>query len=190
MDPFRLFSEWFAKAKAHEPNDPDAMALATSSFDGRPSVRMVLLKEHGPDGFVFYTNGESRKGQELAGNPHAALCLHWKSLRKQVRIEGTVVPVDDEQADGYFHSRSRESQLAAAASLQSRPLADRDLLMARYRQLEEEYEGEEVPRPPHWTGYRVVPERIEFWEDGDHRLHTRRQFVRTAEGWREGLLYP
>lgn len=189
-DPFVLFESWFADACRAEPELPEAVALATADRAGAPSLRMVLLKGHGPDGFVFYTNSESRKGQELAANPRAALLFHWKSLRRQVRIEGAVEVVSDETADAYFASRARESQLGAWASLQSRPLATRSEFEARYRSIANEHEGRPVPRPPHWWGYRLVPERIEFWTDRDHRLHERRLFVRAGAEWSEGLLYP
>ena len=189
-DPFALFAEWLAEARLSEPNDPEAMAVATVDAEGRPSSRMVLLKGHAPDGFVFYTNKQSRKGGELAGNPNAALLFHWKSLRRQVRIEGAVAPVGDAEADAYFASRSRDSQLGAWASDQSRPLDSRATFEARYQEMRERFEGAEVPRPPHWSGYRVTPDRIEFWNDRAHRLHERRLFVRDGGGWSEGLLYP
>jgi pyridoxamine 5'-phosphate oxidase len=189
-DPHLLFDAWFAEAKAGEPHDAEAMALATATADGRPSVRMVLLKGHDERGFVFYTNSRSRKGEELAANARAALLFHWKSLRRQVRIEGKVAPVAPREADAYFASRSRDSQLGAWASDQSRPLASRQAFEDRYAQLAASYEGKEVPRPPHWCGYRVAPERIEFWTDRPHRLHERRLFTRAGPGWAEGLLYP
>lgn len=189
-DPFALFDEWLAEARLSEPNDPEAMAVATVDAAGRPSARMVLLKGHGPEGFVFYTNQQSRKGGELAGNPNAALLFHWKSLRRQVRIEGTVTPVEAAEADAYFASRSRDSQLGAWASDQSRPLDSRATFEARYDDVRARYEGGDVPRPPHWSGYRVTPERVEFWNDRAHRLHERRLFVRDGAGWSEGLLYP
>jgi pyridoxamine 5'-phosphate oxidase len=189
-DPIALFDEWFAEARASEPNDPEAMALATADGDGRPSARMVLLKGHGPGGFVFYTNEESAKGAELAANPQAALLFHWKSLRRQVRIEGTVQRVSNEDADAYFASRARDSQLGARASDQSRPLDARATFERRFEEVKQRFEGQEVPRPPQWGGYRVIPERIEFWSDRPHRLHERRLFVRDGDGWREGLLYP
>jgi pyridoxamine 5'-phosphate oxidase len=189
-DPHVLFDQWFAEARAGEPNDPESMALATATADGRPSVRMVLLKGHDPRGFVFYTNSHSRKGVELAANPSAALLFHWKSLRRQVRVEGIVAPVSSGEADAYFASRSRDSQLGAWASDQSRPLLSREAFEARYGQLRDSYEGRAVPRPPHWCGYRLVPDRIEFWTDRPHRLHERRLFARAGEGWTEGLLYP
>ena len=189
-DPFALFDEWFAEAKASEPNDPEAMALATADLLREPSVRMVLLKEHGPEGFVFYTNEESEKGRQLKENPNAALLFHWKSLRRQIRIEGSVERVSDEEADAYFASRARNSQLGAWASDQSRPLDSRATFEQRFEEMKRRYDGQEVPRPPYWGGYRVIPQRIEFWTDRPHRLHERRLFVRGAEGWSEGLLYP
>jgi pyridoxamine 5'-phosphate oxidase len=189
-DPFQLFDDWFAEAKASEPNDPEAMALATATPDGRPSARMVLLKGHGPDGFVFYTNLDSRKGNELAANSQASLLFHWKSLRRQVRIEGAIESVSDEDANAYFASRSRDSQLGAWASYQSRPLESRDVFEGRYEDMRRRFDGADVPRPPRWSGFRVIPERIEFWSDRAHRLHERRLFTRDGDGWREGLLYP
>ena len=190
-DPFRLFDEWYADAQASEPNDPGAMALSTADADGRPSVRIVLLKAHGPDGFAFYTNERSRKGDELAQNPRAALLLHWKSLRRQVRIEGPVSRVSSEQSDAYFATRSRDSQLGAWASDQSSPLPSRDEFENRYQKMQAKFDGVDVPRPPHWGGFSIDPETIEFWIDKPHRLHERRLFTRLADGsWTEGLLYP
>lgn len=189
-DPFTLFDAWFAEAQASEPNDPNAMALATADAAGRPSSRMVLLKGHGPDGFVFYTNRESRKAGDLAGNAFAALLFHWKSLRRQVRIEGPVTYASAAESDSYFASRGRDSQLGAWASDQSRPMPDRTTFEARVAEARERFDGGEVPRPPHWGGYRVTPERIEFWQDRQHRLHERRLFTRNGDHWAEGLLYP
>ncbi|HYG28639.1 MAG TPA: pyridoxamine 5'-phosphate oxidase [Allosphingosinicella sp.] len=190
-DPHALFELWFAEAGLSEPNDPGAMALATADAHGRPSVRMVLMKGHDARGFVFYTNWQSRKGAELAANPRAALLFHWKSLRRQVRVEGAVEPVGAAEADAYFASRSHDSRLGAWASDQSRPLDDRETFEKRYEEVRARFEGVEVPRPPHWSGYRVVPERIEFWTDRPHRLHERRLFLREEGGdWGEGLLYP
>ena len=190
-DPIALFDEWLAEARLSEPNDPEAMAVASVGADGQPSVRMVLLKGYGPDGFVFYTNHQSRKGGELSAHPRAALLFHWKSLRRQVRIEGPVETVSDAEADAYFASRSRDSQLGACASDQSRPLESREQFEARFAEVQARYEGQDVPRPPHWSGYRVRAERIEFWSDRAHRLHERRLFVPApGGGWSEGLLYP
>lgn len=189
-DPFELFDAWFVEARAGEPNDPEAMALATAGIDGRPAVRMVLLKGHGPTGFVFYTNEQSAKGGQLAENPQAALLFHWKSLRRQVRLEGAVERVSGEQADAYFASRGRDSQLGAWASDQSRALDDRATFEQRFREAQHRFDGGDVPRPPHWGGFRLVPDRIEFWSDRPHRLHERRLFVRQENGWSEGLLYP
>ena len=190
-DPHALFDAWFAEAQASEPNDPQAMTLATATADGRPSARMVLLKGHDEGGFVFYTNSQSRKGDELAANPYASLLFHWKSLRRQVRIEGPVSPASAAEADAYFATRARDSQLGAWASDQSRPLANRDLFEARYEATKADHEGRDVPRPPHWWGYRLIPDRMEYWTDRPHRLHERRLFTLNADGtWTEGLLYP
>jgi pyridoxamine 5'-phosphate oxidase len=189
-DPFLLFGEWFAEARTSEINDPEAMALATAGAEGRPSVRMVLLKGHGPDGFTFYTNEQSAKGEQLAANAQAALLFHWKSLRRQVRVEGPVERVADAEADAYFASRSRDSQLGAWASEQSRPLDSRATFEQRFERMQRDFEGRDVPRPPHWGGFRVIPNRIEFWSDRPHRLHERRLFTRSGDGWAEGLLYP
>jgi len=191
-DPFAVFETWFAQARTTEPNDPNAMALATATPDGHPSVRMVLLKGHGPDGFVFYTNFQSRKGIELAANGHVALLFHWKSLRRQIRIEGVISEVTAAEADAYFASRHRESQLGSAASDQSRPLASRDVYIDRVAALRAQYPTGDVPRPAHWSGYRVRPDAIEFWQDREFRLHERRRFVRIGEtaDWTSTMLYP
>ena len=189
-DPHSLFESWFAEARESEPNDPNAMALATADAAGRPSVRMVLLKGHDTRGFAFYTNLDSRKGGDIAANPNAALLFHWKTLRRQVRIEGAVEQVGEAEADAYFASRSRDSRLGAWASDQSRPLDRRETFEARYVEMRQRFEDGEVPRPPRWSGFRVVPRRIEFWTDRLHRLHERRLFERAGEGWSEGLLYP
>ena len=197
-DPFAMFDRWLAEAQGSEPNDPNAMALATTGPHGRPSVRMVLLKGHGPNGFVFYTNRQSRKARELdgtwdtflEGEQHAALLFHWKSLRRQVRIEGPVTWASDAESDAYFASRSRDSRLGAWASDQSRPLDRRETFEARFAAMQARFEGGDVPRPAHWGGYRVTPSQIEFWQDRAFRLHERRLFTRTPEGWTEGLLYP
>jgi pyridoxamine 5'-phosphate oxidase len=191
-DPLGLFAAWFAEARASEPNDANAMALATATRQGAPSVRMVLLKDHGDHGFTFYTNAQSRKGAEILANPQAALLFHWKSLRRQIRIEGPLSEVSAAQADAYFHSRSFVSQVGSAASDQSRPLADRATYVARVEALEDACKAAgEVPRPPYWTGFTLVPQRIEFWLDRPGRLHDRRCFSRTAEGgWTSTLLYP
>lgn len=196
IDPFVLFTDWLAEARAHEPNDSNAMALATATPDGVPSVRMVLLKGYGAEngqggGFTFYTNVHSRKGAEILANPQAALLFHWKSLRRQIRIEGSLGEVDAATADAYFASRSRDSQLGAIASDQSAPLADRTTFLDRYSAAEAEFAGRDPVRPPHWTGFRLAPRAMEFWSDGAHRLHDRRRFVRRVDGgWTSTLLYP
>lgn len=190
-DPFTLFSSWLAEAETSEPNDPNAMALATATSDSAPSVRMVLLKDHGPDGFVFYTNAMSRKGDEIRANPQAALLFHWKSLRRQVRIEGPLTEVGAAEADAYFHSRSRVSQLGSAASDQSQPLGERAAFLARVSDLAARYPEGDIPRPAHWTGFRLAPRAIEFWLDRPNRLHDRRRFtLAPGGGWTSTLLYP
>ncbi|GBR29214.1 pyridoxamine 5'-phosphate oxidase [Kozakia baliensis] len=189
-DPFDLFATWMREAEAHEPNDPNAMALATATPDGRPSVRTILLKGADRRGFVFYTNLESRKGEELEANPQAALLFHWKSLRRQIRIEGPVERVSDEEADRYFASRSRNSRLGAIASDQSRPLPDRAIFEHRIAEATARYEGQEPPRPPNWSGFRVIPQIIEFWQDRPYRMHDRATWTREGEGWDVTRLYP
>lgn len=190
-DPMGLFDAWFAEARETEPNDSNAMALATATPDAVPSVRMVLLKGHDDRGFVFYTNAQSRKGGEVLANPQAALLFHWKSLRRQVRIEGPLEEVTAEEADAYFHSRPFVSQVGSAASDQSRPLDTRATYIRRVEQLEDACkQAGEVPRPPHWTGFTLAPERIEFWLDRPNRLHDRRLFTRGEGSWTSTLLYP
>ncbi|MBX9731976.1 MAG: pyridoxamine 5'-phosphate oxidase [Sphingomonas sp.] len=189
-NPFDLFDSWYAEARTSEVNDSNAMALATSNAEGRLGLRMVLLKGHGPDGFIFYTNQEGRKATDLAANPQAALLFHWKSLRRQVRVEGLVSTVSAAEADAYFASRSRDSQLGAWASDQSRPLDSRATFETRFAAMKARFDGGDVPRPPHWSGYRVAPQTIEFWQDREHRLHERRVFTKSGDGWTEGMLYP
>ena len=190
IDPLPCFGAWLDEARTLEPNDPDAMALATATPAGMPSVRMVLLKEIGSDGsFVFYTNAQSRKGLEIDANPQAALCFHWKSLRRQIRIEGPLSEVSPQQADAYFRSRARGSQLGAVASDQSRPLPDRAILETRAAELAERYPSE-IPRPPHWTGFAVYARTIEFWRSRPDRLHDRMLYTRTPQAWQRTLLYP
>ena len=190
-DPFALFDAWFREAQASEPHDANAMALATATSDGRPSARMVLLKGHGPGGFVFYTNAESRKGREIRANPQAALLFHWKSLRRQVRIRGTVEPVTPAEADAYFASRARDSQIGAWASDQSRPMESRMALEKRIAEFGLKFGVGKPPRPPHWSGFRLAPQSLEFWRDRPFRLHERLRFDADGQGgWATSRLYP
>ncbi len=189
-DPFTLFAEWFAEASASEANDPNAMNLASVGEGGRVSSRIVLLKSFDANGFCFFTNTHSRKGQQLAQHSQAALCFHWKSLRRQVRIEGVVQPVSDAEADEYFATRPRGSQIGAWASQQSEALDSPETLKKRVAEFEKKFEGQNVPRPAHWSGYRVAPDMIEFWQDMPFRLHDRLVFTRQAHTWDRGRRYP
>jgi pyridoxamine 5'-phosphate oxidase len=191
-DPIAAFDGWLQEAAASEPHDPNAMSLATVGADGMPNARMVLLKGHDARGFVFYTNLESQKGGELADNAQAALCFHWKSLHRQVRVQGPISAVSDAEADAYFNSRGRQSRIGAWASQQSRPLANRAELEAAFAKIDAQYPDEDIPRPPHWSGRRITPLRIEFWQDGDHRLHDRLVFKRASAdaAWETERLYP
>ena len=192
MDPLELFADWYEEAKKNELNDPNAMSLATVDINGIPSVRIVLLKGFDVDGFVFYTNLQSRKANEFKNNPNVAVCFHWKSLQRQVRIEGQVSKVSDKEADEYFKSRARLSRLGAWASKQSEILESRDHLLARLKTFEEKYDGETIPRPGHWSGNRIAAKKIEFWEDGEFRLHDRFIFERQSidRPWTKARLYP
>ena len=187
---FKRFDSWFAEASAKEINDPHAMTLATVGANGRPSARIVLLKGHDENGFVFYTNTQSRKGDDLAAYPHAALLFHWKSLLRQVRIEGDVKLVTPEEADAYYATRPRLSRIGAWASDQSRPLPSRAVLEERVEEYEAKYPGDYIPRPPHWSGYRLVPRYFEFWQDMPFRLHDRTTYTRQDGGWAVGKLFP
>ena len=192
-EPFRRFGEWMERAVAAQVPEPTAMALATADAQGHPSVRMVLLKSFDEDGFVFYTNLESRKGRELAENAHAALCFFWQPLELQVRIEGRVEPVSAAEADEYYASRARGSRIGAWASLQSQPLGSYQALMAGVQEYEARFTGDDIPRPPHWSGFRVIPSRIEFWQGRPSRLHERERFdldPADPKLWRVQNLYP
>jgi len=190
QDPFELFREWWDEAHKSEPAEPAAMALATATAEGRPSVRMVLLRGIDERGFVFYTNLESRKGGELAANPHAAVVLHWKSLGRQIRIEGPAALVSDEEADAYFASRARGSQIGAWASAQSRPMESRHGLEKSVARFAAKFGLGKVPRPDHWSGFRIAPEHIEFWREGRFRLHERIVYHRSETGWDTERLFP
>jgi pyridoxamine 5'-phosphate oxidase len=189
-DPFATFALWLDEARKTELNDPNAMTVATCTAEGRPSARIALLKEWDARGFVFYTNLESRKSEEIRQNPHVALLFHWKSLLRQIRIEGPVTQVTDAQADAYFAGRPRTSRLGAWASAQSRPLADRATFEAKLAETEARFPEEATPRPPFWSGWRVEPENFEFWQDMPFRLHDRITFTRRGAGWVKGRLYP
>jgi pyridoxamine 5'-phosphate oxidase len=189
-DPLAVFARWLGDAREHEPNDANAMALATAGADGAPDVRMVLLKGCDAAGFAFYSNRESAKGRQLAANPKAALLFHWKSLRRQVRVRGPVEELTAEEADAYFATRARDTRIGAWASDQSRPMESREVLEGRIAAFRERFEGAEPPRPPHWSAWRVVPAAIEFWRDRPFRLHDRLLFERDGEGWRRTRLYP
>ena len=189
VDPLEGFARWFREAEESEPNDANAAALATATPDGIPSVRMVLVKRADESGFCFYTNAESRKGLELQSNPRAALCFYWKTLRRQVRVEGPVTPMEAAEVDAYFHSRSRDSQIGAAISRQSRPLGSREELEAQFRKFSQEHPGE-VPRPSYWRGFCLHAQQIEFWISGENRLHNRFLFTREDAAWKKTRLFP
>ncbi len=189
-DPYALFAAWSDEAFATEPNDPNAMTLATVSATGQPSARIVLLKDWDRAGFVFYTNTRSRKGEEIAANQAVALLFHWKSRLRQIRIEGQASPVAAHEADAYYRTRPRMSRLGAWASDQSRPLSDRAVLEGRLADMETRFPGDDIPRPQHWSGYRVEPVRFEFWQDMPFRLHDRSLFIRDGAAWRRSKLFP
>ena len=189
-DPITQFHEWFRLAQDNEINDPNAMALATIGTDGWPQVRIVLLKSYDTNGFCFFTNSNSAKGAALAANPRAALCFHWKTLQRQIRITGPVEKLSATEDDDYFVRRYRISQLGAWASLQSQPLDSMATLETRLGEITQRYENSEVPRPPHWGGYRIVPQAMEFWAERPHRLHERMIYHRVGDDWRQERLYP
>jgi pyridoxamine 5'-phosphate oxidase len=190
VDPMELFDEWFEAASHSEPSDPNAMSLATATPDGAPSVRIVLMKGRDERGFSFFTNGESRKGRELRANQQAALCFHWKTRQRQVRVEGTITELAAEEVDAYFKRRYRMSQIGAWASQQSRPLSSREELLALTKEYEKKF-PDEVPRPPYWTGFVLKPERIEFWQEAEFRLHDRVVFTSNPDGtWTKQRLFP
>jgi pyridoxamine 5'-phosphate oxidase len=190
LDPFAVFEEWFALAKEAEPNDPHAIALATVDEDGLPDVRMVLLNARDERGFSFFTNFESAKGRQLLAHPKAAMVMHWKSLRRQVRMRGPVEQVTAQEADAYFATRHKNSRIASASSKQSRPVASRAQMLDEVATLAAQIGTDEAPRPAHWSGFRIVPTSIEFWKDGEFRLHDRVRFTRQANGWASSRLYP
>ena len=190
-DPFKLFEKWFDEAKKKEINDPNALALGTASKTGVPSVRMVLLKGFDENGFSFYTNLNSQKGNELKDNPNATMCFHWKSLLRQIRIVGTLKLVDDKTADDYYNSRAYESRISAWASTQSKKMETRDLLFKKINEYKKKYpDDKNVPRPPHWSGWRIHPKEIEFWVDGEFRIHERLNYVLKDGNWVKEILYP
>jgi pyridoxamine 5'-phosphate oxidase len=189
-DPFSLFAQWLEDATGSEINDPNGTALATVDENGLPDVRMVLLKDFDERGFVFYTNFESQKGREILSSMKAAMCFHWKSLRRQVRIRGAVEVVSDADADAYYATRPRQSRLGAWASAQSRPLESRVVLESAVAEIDAKYPGDDIPRPAHWSGFRIMPLSIEFWQDGEFRLHDRIEFTREGDGWAKARLYP
>ncbi|GHU05859.1 pyridoxine/pyridoxamine 5'-phosphate oxidase [Alphaproteobacteria bacterium] len=189
-DPFHRFAEWMKEAEKNEPEDPNAMSVTSAALDGRPSTRMVLLKAYDERGFVFYTNYESRKGRQILANPNVALLFHWKSLRRQINIEGHAKPVSNEEADAYFATRPVASRIGAWASQQSRPLTGRFELEKRIAEFTLKFGLGETPRPPHWSGFCVAPERMEFWSDKPFRLHERLVYLKDGDGWRTESLYP
>ncbi len=189
-DPFALFKNWYETAQKQEPSDANAMCLATVDADGQPSVRVVLLRGLDNAGFSFFTNYKSRKAREMGSNPHAAICFHWKSTAQQIRAEGKIIELPAKISDEYFYARHPESQLGSWASLQSEPLESREFLNMRMDQYRDQFKGKKIPRPPHWGGYKLVAEKIEFWQDGAHRLHDRELFVKSGDAWTVRRLYP